>query len=311
MFYSQDHPAVFSALVGLIVLVMTAVGLSLLVDRRFQFSSGSRQMEKDFAADALVLETLRDRHDRHTRTLESQTGRETQASYGEWMEKTEELEKATADLSVLSAELAAEIASLEEEFREYRAEYRRTTWAAAEGEILGNLRLRGGKEYRDAKIKRVSTVGLEILHADGLARIQGPDLDRALQDRFQWDAEERHLALARERENRSLVTRAESSGTAPTAKPARQPAPVHADLGSLRFRVRAWRAKVDVLSAQTAEADSNASLGGRISVPGSLETWQARAGRLRNELERAGMELSVARSRLSAVAPGDPMLVDD
>jgi hypothetical protein len=66
---------------------------------------------------------------------------------------------------------------------------------------LGNLKVRNGREYLQATILRVTDVGLEIRHEDGIARIQAPDLDSKWQDRFQWKDDERRKVLAAERDN--------------------------------------------------------------------------------------------------------------
>ena len=42
-------------------------------------------------------------------------------------------------------------------------------------------------------------------------------------------------------------------------------------------------------------------------MPGSLETWEARATRLAKDLERARLELTTSRAALLRIAPNDPL----
>jgi hypothetical protein len=79
-------------------------------------------------------------------------------------------------------------------------------------------------------------------------------------------------------------------------------------VAALRRLVIGWKSKVSKLRYERSVALSNSGYGGQTSVPGSLETWGAKAERLGNELVRAQSELVVAKSNLAAVAPGDPLL---
>lgn len=91
---------------------------------------------------------------------------------------------------------------LETDFSRRRAKYRSKTWSAAVAKYFGNFKVRNGRESLQATITRVTDVGLEIRHEGGIARIQAPDLDFKLQNRFQRiDAEMREV-LEVERENR-------------------------------------------------------------------------------------------------------------
>ena len=80
-----------------------------------------------------------------------------------------------------------------------------------------------------------------------------------------------------------------------------------AKLAERQRLVSGWQSKVTSLSASLSEARSHVGYGEN-SVPGRLETWKAREQRLSAELIKAQTELSVVRSKLAAVAPGDPLL---
>jgi multidrug resistance efflux pump len=79
----------------------------------------------------------------------------------------------------------------------------------------------------------------------------------------------------------------------------------------LRGKVIGWKSKISRLSSDRNQAQSAASYGSQSSVPGSLETWQARAARLGAELAKARAEHAAAKAALAAVAPNDPLLQPD
>jgi hypothetical protein len=190
------------------------------------------------------------------------------------------------------------------------------------GQSLGNLSLRGGREYRQAVISRVTDVGLEIRHEHGIARIQAPDLDASMQDRFQWNDEERRARLAAEKADHDSIAPPPAPEDEPVAK-IKRPSPstkktdsskdeVDPDeLSMLRSNVIAWKSKVVQLDADRSQAISSASYGGQSSVPGSLETWQAKASRLGGELARARAKLAEAKAALMVVSPDDSLLRPD
>ena len=322
MLSAEEHPGIFTFLVGIIVLVMAGVGLSLVVDRRLKFSSGLVKIQNEIHLDALELEHLTARHDERSRLLNEcrltpKTGAET--SGGE-PEELKAMDQRQTVLEEMREELRKAISSQNKDFSCCRAEYRRKTWLAAVGENLGNLKVRSGREYKQATITRVTDVGLEIRHEDGIARVQAPDLDSKLQDRFQWSDEERRQVLGKELQNLEGETHpsiANDSAPADRNPKSSVPevgrvqagmAPDGAELTASRQLVSGWLVKVRLLSGEYQEATSRAGYGSQKSVPGSLETWSARASRLGKALARAQGELAVAKARLAAVAPNDSLL---
>lgn len=323
MLSAEEHPGVFTFLVGIIVLVMAGVGLSLVIDRRLEFSSGVIKIQNEINLDAVELEHLTAWHDERSRLLnESGLRLKTGLVTNEGISgKLKALHQRQVFLEETRGRLRNTITSLEEDFSRCRAEYRRKTWAAAVGEKLGHLKIRGGREYEQVTISRVTDVGLEIRHEAGIARIQAPDLDSTFQARFQWSDEERGKTLKDEQEN--LDGQADDPGVDHQAGVQAASAPAvresgrlqksksaagNEELDELRRLVSGWQAKVNQLSRDRQEAASRAGYGAQSSVPGSLETWSARAGRLANALAGAQVELAVAKSRLAALAPNDPLL---
>lgn len=311
MLSPDEHPGIFTFLIGIIVLVMAGVGLSVVIDRRLSFSSGALQTQRDIHLDASELEELTARHGERSRELAELEIRV--ESSRETLGKTETLRQMKLVLEDTRQRLLSASAALEVDFMSYRADYRRKTRAAAVGESLGNLVLRGGREYQQATITRVTDVGLEIRHVDGIARIQAPDLGPQMQDRFQWSDEDRRKVLEAEKASRDAVAEVpEIAAEIPELAPKRvEDAKLSQgddELGGLRRQVIIWQSKVRQLRSEWLAAQSNAGYGSQKSLPGSLETWNARAARLGNELARASASLAIARSNLAAVAPGDPLL---
>ncbi|MEO6476582.1 hypothetical protein [Luteolibacter sp.] len=306
--------------------MMTAVGLSTMMDKRFKFSSGAGEIKRDVALQAEEVADLSARYELRSATLlEEQTKRGPLAAV---RQQAEALIAASAkrksDLLAAKDNLRGAITAMDAAFANYRADYRRKTWAKAVGQEVGNLAIRGGREYRQVTITKVTDVGLEIRHEHGIARIQAPDLDAEWQDRFQWTDEERRARLKEESDNldptplvadvdpsEGPVEEVEIPVNAPSKRVAVRKVDDTAEtenLERLRTLVVGWKSKVSRLQAERAEASSNAGYGNQTSVPGSLETWKAKASRLGRELSRAQTECTLAKAKLAAISPDDPLL---
>ena len=322
MLSTDDHSGVFSFMLGIIVLVMAGVGLSIVVDKRLKYSSGSVKFEKEMVLETSELEGLIARREdaaRHLGEAEKRHGSGI-ATGGVGPEEMETMKEWKSVLEVTQERLRESIIKLDKDFAEYRTDYLRRMRQSAIGESLGNITLRNGREYKQVTINQVTDVGLEIRHADGIARIKASDLDKKMHDRFQWTDVYRRKILKSETEiqidvsggevERGAEAPAETSGhtTSVERRLASRGASEAAELPSLRRAVSDWRRRVEKLSADRAEAQSRASYGNQASVPGRLETWTARSDRIGNELVRAQGALTLAEANLTAVAPNDPLL---
>lgn len=314
MLSAEDHPGIFYFLVGMIVLVMAGVGLSILVDQRFKFSSGMSDIQRDIAMADEELGSLKSYHEQRSREFENFGSRlkNDSAENAQLRRKATTLGKRQSELERSRDTLLAAIPAIENEFSRYRAAYRQQTWTAAVGQKIGTLALRGGREYHDVVITRVTDVGLEIRHKDGIARVQGPDLDHSWQDRFQWSDEERRNRLKEELANHESIAPPPPPAEVEEFTPPTRTRPSSEDkeqtkLQDLRAKVIAWKGKVSRLQSEKSEALSQ-SYGGGTSVTGSLETWKAKAARINAELAKAQAELVVAKSRLAVVSPNDVLL---
>ena len=317
---SNDQSGTVGVLIGIIVLVFVAVGLSLLADNRFQFSSNRITIEETVAKDAVELEKLRDQ-------LES--------AEEEWRVASGPLEGQGERVKLIKAKIAAsgsripdlrgrrdlllkEVGEADAAFRDYQDRFRRQVRGEATGEKHAELLLATGRTYTNVAIRRVTSAGIEITHSHGITRVKPKELDASWNERFQWDQEEVEKVLAaeraREERHRKMVEKANAKPVAPAkktkplskAKLARKEAAER--VAVLRRDVidarNLWTAAESEAENARSEARSNR---GR-SVPGSLETWEAKARRLDAASAKLREKYDLACGRLAVVSPTDPLL---
>jgi len=86
------------------------------------------------------------------------------------------------------------------EFDAYKDKYRAFIRAKSKGMELPTLTTINGVVYHSVKIREITPIGIQILHQDGQKRLPYEELPPAIQDLFQFDAEQKQLALERELE---------------------------------------------------------------------------------------------------------------
>lgn len=310
--FEPDNSGTFGWLSALIVLVMVGIGLSLLTDRRFELSSNGQKLKTSIEKDFAVLEGIRNKHERALGELtQLEKSRNPQArELSELQEQSTQAKERISALTTRMVKLQSEVATTQKSFDAYALGYRNQVWQAAIGEKIPSIALRNGRRYEEVAILKVTTVGLEISHRDGRARIDFQDLDASWQERFLWNSNERGITLAAE--NPVLPEPAVEADPAPasptrvstTKPPAPQPdlataRKLHAELVGLNNRI-------STLKLQCREAQSN--IGSKQnSPPGSLETWSQRASRLNAELNQVVMKREMTRLRLADLDPNDPL----
>lgn len=311
--FASDNSGTFWGLTSLIIIVFAAIGVSSLTTKRFEFSSSAKSNSKLVQAEAETLSDL----SVEKASLETRLHQE--GIHVETAEQIEQLTKTLAEqqtkIDALKGDVKtarAHVTSVEESFAGYQKDYRSQIWLAAAGEKFPVIRLRTGREYKNATILRVTPVGLEIDHSEGRARLDAVNLDATWQERFQWNDAERLSTRGGERPQMEdapappPVTQPKSSAV--NTRPPPKPKISEAELGKIRNEFIAWNTKVFQLDSQYTEAQTKATQGGASSVPGSLETWAARAKRLETDLSRARDNQARARARLEIVSPNDSLL---
>jgi hypothetical protein len=180
----EEHPVIIFYLLGLILLVMAAVGFSLIVDGHGFFSAGDSAVPGDALMDESDLSRLSSKYnniisERSRLLLLLSNFHKDKKMLETVLERKLKLEESRNKLLI-------SIDSIQGNFTKCQNEVRQKIWARAAGETIESLKIKGGGEYYEVSIQRVTESGLEIRHKYGFARIQASDLNDELQDRFQW-----------------------------------------------------------------------------------------------------------------------------
>jgi hypothetical protein len=307
MLSSDDHPGLFTITAGIILLVFTGVGLSLLSDKRSSSGKGKEAAKREIRlAGEEIARMKEDRKvlEQHFQNL-SRKSTAAKASFTRVSAELKEQQGRLEELTSKLANLRQEVPRIESEFDDYRANHRNQLWTSAAGQSLGILRTRDGKLYRQAVIRRVTSTSLDITCDTGPVNISIANLEQPLLERFQWTENEIGNARRSARDQPSPLT-------APVPpKPATPPPPPPAvanreELVKARTAVRLRIDRTQTLENQLSEA-RNAVASGKRSIPGSLETWQARAERLQLAVTRSRADLAAAKADLALLDPADPL----
>lgn len=303
MLSSEDHPGLFTITAGVVVLVFLGVGLSLLADKRSVSGKGKEAVQREIRhADEEIAHMKADKvsQEQHIESLGRRSAR-AKASYTTVSAQLKEQDERLSSLLKKLDALRQEVPRIENDFEAYRAEYRNTLWTSSTGQPLGVLRTRDGKMYRQAVIRRVTSTSLDITFDQGTVSIPASNLEKLVQDRFQWTENELKMA-----ERRAAGQPPPAVTPGPAKKTPLPPAVDPVRLSNARAAVRALNERVNQIETQLAEA-RNAAASGKRSIPGSLDTWQARAERLSQSLVRARTELAAAKANLAEIHSTDPL----
>jgi septal ring factor EnvC (AmiA/AmiB activator) len=296
-----------SPMVGLLVLVVTGVALAVVVDQRLKSSSERISLEGDTAENSLVLEALRlevsEARDRLG--VATRAAKEQEAQWSAVNPQLDELRTRVAELEASKAILEDELPELKTRFAEYRSTYRNGIRNAARGERHPSISTRGGMEYHDTTILRVTDAGLEISHSSGSARIASADLPAQWQERFRWNEDPRRIPEPPD-PVREVAT-AEPDPLPPAVPTSAKPIPPSAqalakqeNLRAIYSEISLWTAKIVNLREEI-EQGHNAMNSGQKSVPRTLQTWAERVRQLETELEQANQQLARSRAKLAAL----------
>lgn len=296
-------------LVGVIVLVFVGIGFSLIVDKRFQFSSGKADMEQAIAEEKNQLDGLRQQAEIARKDYEGKTRplREQPAELEKGRLTVSSSAQRLRDLHEQQAALKNAIEAETQSFADYRANYRKLSRQAAAGEKLAQLQVAGGKVYQDVTIRRVTSEGMEIAHSQGVSRLSPEDLGESWHQRFQWDDEENaEVVNTGKPAVKQPGTQAEEKPASPSEKQAKEDAEKR--LASLRNEVTETKRHLDHSELEVSRARSNSQANRGRSVPGSLDTWEERIAQLEAASEIFRSKYMDARGKLAAESPEDAVL---
>lgn len=94
------------------------------------------------------------------------------------------------------------LSSLSQTFADYKDQYRTHVRSRAKGKTLAQLETRSGAVYKNVNIREVTPVGIQIRHDEGQKRIPFEELPEALIDYYQFDPEQKAMALVAESASR-------------------------------------------------------------------------------------------------------------
>jgi hypothetical protein len=308
---SDDHSGTFWSLVGFAALVFVGVGLSLAIDRYSDDQRDAKDISEVIRRESDRKIALSEQLERGRRAVEQQFAPRLEVE-SQLADLLPELESREEELGALRERAEMTRSEIDTLLANYDA-HRKQIWADANGETYPSIQLRSGQTYSNATIRKVTGVGLEISHTDGLARIQASELDDTWNDRFQWKDSERLALLKSERHQApapplptAIVPDEKTIATARKGGTAEPVAVQSAEVQKLLIDLAGWNQKITNLTSDYRHASNQASRRDVQSVPGSLETWGARAQRLQGELSRARSARSQVKISLRTLGVEPP-----
>lgn len=307
MFGSDGHEGALTFLFGLIILVLLGVGVTLIADQKMWFGGLGVKMDAELQHRQEEIGHLRAKRDAALDKLRLSESAEKQ--HQEQFESIELQEYLAQDrcnrANIRMHELGDSIAQTREAFRQYRADLRKKVWAVSVGRHLGDLRLKSGSVYNNAKIMKVTEQGLDIVHKHGASTLPAGDLPSEYQERFQWE----HLFLDRSQSADEGV-KTLSSASPLAGNVIRRPEPNAASdrVSTARASFQAADRKLAAIREDYNHAASMSESSRSRSVPGSLGTWSDRVVQLKRDLSAAKVAYARARSELVSLSPSDPLL---
>jgi hypothetical protein len=293
--------------------VFAGIGISLLVDKRFRFSSGRASLEQELSDGRHHLDQLEVRRDaareRWTSEIGPRAGQDEELEFA--ARELRESRKRLGELRERRSELEAAIGAEDDAFRDYRAAFRQSARAAAAGERRDELTARGGKVYKEVTLTRVTSEGVEFSHSEGVSRLRPEELDPSWQERFQWHPEERIQAASgtKPAEGGQDATPTPPAPALSSAEDLAEQAAAKKLAGLRRDFAEALR-HLGKAEAELARARADAGANRGRSVPGSLETWEERVRYLEANSAKFRERYLAARGRLAAASPDDGLLRD-
>lgn len=313
--FTEEGNGLLWILCSLIIVTLTGVFLSLLVDKRITSSHSVKGLHLKIQENNQTIERIENALSQYKKSVDSaeDEAERIQSRKSGFSAKSKQHREEIAELRLQQEALKSSIPVLEIQFANYRNEYRESAWRNATGEKIDLLYLKTGRQFENVTIRRVTSFGLEISHASGLARIDFRDLGLKYRERFQWEDQDRQRANESELPGDELESRRlpieiknlamEEKSTAAEER--------FANLAFAQNQVRKFRAQVVSARRRHSEAVSKSRYGSARSVPGSLKTWSEQAQIREKQLSEAAGRLAVATQQLRQLSPHDPLLRAD
>lgn len=176
------------------------------------------------------------------------------------------------------------VAALKEEWEDYKNRYRAQVREAAVGTKMPELRTADGKVFKEVEISKVTAIGVDIRHQDGLGRVGFELLPPELQDLYQFDKAQMIAEASREEETRAGLAKAvakaqEAAGVVAEGEKAKEAAEMRqkllADIATKEAQASSIESQMrqlesDIISAESAASAARSSGRMHLNKAGSL-----------------------------------------
>ncbi|MEI7910369.1 MAG: hypothetical protein WCK77_12090 [Verrucomicrobiota bacterium] len=195
---SGRGPGVIGMLLALVVLA--GFGLLFLVAFDEGMQGKGKPLATTIAEQAKEIEDVQAKVESMTKRLEVVPGlgriaAELAAVSDENQVRAERLKQVGMALGAIDEQ----IATLAEEWENYKTAYRTAIRDKAKGLKMDELKTRDGKVYTKVSVNKVTAQAMHVQHADGISAIPYEVLPAEMQDLYQFDPQEKNKLLAAER----------------------------------------------------------------------------------------------------------------
>lgn len=191
------------------------------------------------------------------------------------------------------------------DWEDYKNKYRAHIRSGAVGNTMSELRTDDGKIYRDVTISKITAMGIDIRHEEGLGRVSYERLPLEMQDLFQFDKQQMLAEANREAETRTAMSQAAARANEAAAVVAEEQKVIDAE-EMRKNRVAQIAAKeAQVLSIEGEIRQLEADIGSAERAASSAREAGRRhlnkSGSLRPKLNRKRAELVRVRSEIAVM----------
>lgn len=301
---SSRGPGVIGLLLALVVLFGFGGLYFLVFDEGMQ--GGGQTVESVIREQSREIDTIKAEITQRGSQLSVGEARTATAKEHQLLARENQFRTGTLDgLKKDVAKAAERIAALEADFSAYKDQYRQFSRGRAKGEKIELLTTRDGTEYHDVTIREVTAVGMQIVHRDGQKRVPFESLSDELQDRFQFDPEQKQLALAAEAsEQAAHEARTAAAVAVQDTKMAEQKeqriaeekAKLEEEIRVKEARVTAITSEIQAIEGEISDAQSQAA-----AARAAGRQFIDRSGGLRSKLRSKQNEQNRLRGEIAAL----------
>jgi hypothetical protein len=276
---------------GVVLLVVVAVGFSALSDGLFEKTAAARlNEERAGRVHDLLIKVSRLKEDlaEQERYLgELDTKKEPFEEEKRLQVELEILQDEAADLALTATEEEDAIVEIGNEKRRYRGTVREEIWPRYLNQELEAKHLRGGVEFKNARISKIDAAGVTVKHASGVSRVEVLDLAPEFREKLDLSLTEARRVMtdlllkdARGKQFRERQAHQQRAGQPTAAEP--------------KDQVEKYFSLIRRADETARVARYNDRYSSSRSASGKLETWGARAVRFEGAAARYREQFSAS-----------------